>query len=69
MSTQNLLVKVLIWRVVSIMLTLLTTYLYTGDIKEASGVTMILHAVLIVGHYLFEYFWIRFENQNQDPEE
>ncbi len=54
---KQLWVKVLVWRVVSIALTLVTSWLYTGSISEASGLTMVLHAVLIVGHYLFERGW------------
>lgn len=57
MDTKKLWVKVIVWRLISIALTLVTTYLYTGDISKASGLTMVLHAVLIVGHYLFERFW------------
>lgn len=56
---KNILAKVLIWRVCSIILTLITTWLYTGNIKEASGVTMVLHVVLITGHYLFEKIWAK----------
>ena len=57
MGTQKLWVKVILWRIISIALTLVTTFFYTGNISEASGLTMVLHAVLIVGHYLFERFW------------
>ena len=56
---SKLWVKVLVWRVVSVVLTLLTTWLYTGNISEASGLTAVLHAVLIVSHYAFETSWTR----------
>ena len=59
----NILAKVLIWRLCSIILTLITTWLYTGDIKQASGVTMILHLVLITGHYVFEKMWDQFSTE------
>jgi len=61
-GTKKLWVKVLVWRAISIALTLVTTWLYTGNISEASGLTMVLHAVLIVGHYLFERGWDGFED-------
>jgi len=67
MGTQKLWIKVIVWRLISIALTLLTTYFYTGNISEASGLTMVLHAVLIVGHYLFERFWDG-KNTVQAPE-
>ena len=64
MDTKKLWVKVIVWRLISIVLTLVTTYLYTGDISKASGLTMVLHAVLIVGHYLFERFWDGLNTRN-----
>jgi len=60
---NNLLFKVLLWRLISIVLTLATTYFYSGDIREASGLTMVLHAVLIVSHYVFEKGWLHFTDK------
>ena len=56
-ENQERLLKVIVWRVCSILLTLVTTWLYTGDVKKSTGITMVLHLVLIVAHYLFEFGW------------
>ena len=46
--------KVVIWRVISVSLTYLLTYLMTGDIKEATGFTLLLHLVLMTTNYIYE---------------
>ena len=51
--------KVIAWRLMSVSITLIATWLYTGSVKEASFFTLILHATLMTAHYLFEYFWER----------
>jgi uncharacterized membrane protein len=49
--------KVVLWRICSLTITLLSTWLYTGSVKEATFFAMALHATLIVAHYMFEYWW------------
>ena len=49
--------KVVTWRVISIVITAIVTYSYTGDLLAASKLTAILHACLVSGHYLFETLW------------
>lgn len=56
---KSRLAKVLSWRVCSIIITLLTTWAYTGDIKNASTFTIILHLINISAHYSFETLWDR----------
>ena len=53
------LAKVLSWRACSISITLLTTYLWTGNIEEATGFTLCLHALLMTAHWIFESVWER----------
>jgi len=50
-------IKVLIWRIISILLTLLVTFLMTSDVKTATNMTVILHTILILSHYTFESVW------------
>ena len=52
-----ILVKVVSWRVISILLTLLVTYVMTGDAASATKMTVLLHTVLIFAHYGFESAW------------
>lgn len=56
---EEMLKKVIAWRMCSLSITLAATYIYTGSIKEASFFTLFLHATLIISHYLFESWWDR----------
>ena len=51
--------KVVLWRLISFALTLAMTWYFTGSVKEASFFTVVLHATLLVSHYLFEFWWDR----------
>ena len=51
--------KVVLWRLISFVLTLPMTWYFTGSVKEASFFTVVLHATLLVSHYLFEFWWDR----------
>ncbi len=57
---NNRLLKVIIWRVISITVTLLVLFIGTGDVKSATGITFLLHALLIVCHYTFEVSWEKY---------
>ncbi len=60
-NNKSLILKVISWRACSISITLLTTYLWTGNIKEASGFTVCLHALLVTAHWIFEKLWDKYE--------
>ena len=49
--------KVLIWRACSVLLTIIITWAWTGDIKAATGLTAVLHLVLVIAHWIFEESW------------
>ena len=49
--------KVIVWRACSVSATLLITWLFTGDVKEATGFTVILHSALMSLHWSFEKWW------------
>lgn len=51
------LMKVIIWRLVSIILTLVILSLMLGNIKSATGVTFFLHGILTACHFAFENLW------------
>jgi len=55
--------KVIAWRACSISLTLLVTWLCTGDVKEASLFTFVLHLILMSAHYSFEILWDKNESR------
>ena len=57
MPIGNTLRKVVIWRVISILITLFVMYVTTGDVVAATGVTLFLHALTLAAHYAFEILW------------
>ena len=63
MKTKTL-QKVISWRVVSVSLTYLVTYLFTGSVKEATGFTLLLHAILLLANYVFEILWDKNVHKN-----
>ena len=58
-KNRDVLQKVVAWRFISILVTLLVLYLGTGDVKSATGITVVLHAVLVACHYTFEKIWAK----------
>jgi len=56
-NNRGKMIKVLIWRLISILITLTVMAITTGDIIEASAVTAVLHILLVVCHYFFEISW------------
>lgn len=56
--------KVVIWRAVSVSLTYLVTYVMTGDLKEATGFTLLLHLLLMTANYVFEILWEKYVSKN-----
>ena len=60
MEPGNLIKKVIAWRLISIMITLAVMYAVTGDVKSASGITLLLHVLLTMCHYSFEKLWAKF---------
>lgn len=49
--------KVIMWRVISISITYFISLLFTKNISEASSFTLVLHSLLVVCHYIFESMW------------
>jgi len=54
-----LLLKAASWRLISIPLTLLITYLYTGKVGGSLALTAILTVVLTACQFGYEKLWIR----------
>jgi len=50
-------VKVITWRALSVIITMIVMWFATGNIREATGVTLALHALLTVANYGFEVGW------------
>ena len=54
---KNKLYKVIIWRIISILITFAFLFVVTGDIKSSTGLTFLLHCFLTVSHLAFETAW------------
>lgn len=55
-----LLLKATSWRLISIPITLLITYLYTGKAGGSITLTAILTVVLTACQFGYEKFWLRY---------
>jgi uncharacterized membrane protein len=55
--------KVILWRICSITITLLSGWAYTGSFKDASVYTLVLHPLLIIAHYIFESIWDKLQGE------
>jgi len=51
--------KVLIWRAISVIITLAITWAWTGDMRAASGLTILLQVALLGAHWVFEDWWLK----------
>lgn len=54
------LVKVILWRILSIFVTMMLVYMFTGDIKQTASVTFMFHIIMTALHYLYEEMWERY---------
>lgn len=52
-----LLLKVFVWRLVSIPISLIATYFYTGEFRTSLSLTAILTIVLTSCQYVYEKMW------------
>jgi len=54
---SELILKVVAWRLISILITLIVLYAVTGDTQETTWITILLHTLFTIGHYVFERVW------------
>jgi len=65
---SELVLKVVAWRIISILITLAVLYIMTGDTQETTWITILLHTLFTIGHYIFELAWGRFFKIGADDE-
>ena len=53
----ELILKVAAWRILSILITLIVLLAVTGDTQEATWITILLHTIFTISHYIFERLW------------
>ena len=54
---KNRIAKVILWRVVSVSITMFVMWVFTASVREATSLTLFLHALLTVANYIFEILW------------
>ncbi len=59
---KNHLLKVICWRMISILITMVVLWIATGSIKEATGLTVGLHLLLTVANFGFEISWEKMDD-------
>ena len=57
MKINELLFKVTVWRIVSVISMLLTMWIITGDLVESTGVTLVVQVIQTIVHAVFESQW------------
>jgi len=63
---RDVIIKVILWRAVSIVITMILILCMTGDVRQATWFTLILHTILTVTHYIFENIWNRIKNVSNE---
>jgi len=58
---MKLLVKVILWRTISIILTSIIMYVFMEDVAKSMALSLTTHSVLVGANYLFELIWSKYE--------
>ncbi len=56
-SLARSLVKTILWRVVATLITLMVVFMFTGELRQATTITLIVASILAVGYYFHERIW------------
>ena len=56
-ESRDLIIKVILWRIISVIVTIAFMWVFVGDIKSATWASLFLHAILTFLNYNFELFW------------
>lgn len=57
MLNRVLLLKVFIWRLISIPISIMAAYFYTGEVRTSLNLTIILTFVLTACQFMYERVW------------
>ena len=56
-SLARSLSKTILWRVIATLITLVVVYMFTGELRQATTITLIVASILAVGYYIHERVW------------
>ncbi len=54
---KNKVIKVILWRVISIIMTFFIVLIITGNSLEATSLTLVIHSITLIVHFIFELWW------------
>jgi uncharacterized membrane protein len=58
-TKKRTLVRMLTYRITAWLFTILWTYMFTGDITNATGFATALHILLSIDYYIHERIWLK----------
>jgi uncharacterized membrane protein len=53
------LVRSITYRITAVIMTIVWTYCFTGDIAKSTGFALALHALLSIDYYIHERVWLK----------
>lgn len=56
-------IKVFLWRLISITITMIVMSVLVGSVKIGTWITLVLHSILLLSHLVFELAWVSRENR------
>ena len=62
---KELFIKVIAWRLTSVISMLLTLWVITGDLVKSTGTTIIVQVIQTVVHAFFELAWENYRGKNE----
>jgi uncharacterized membrane protein len=60
------LTKTIVWRIVATLITLVVVFLFTGELQQATNITLVVAALLAVGYYFNERIWDKIDWGRRD---
>ncbi len=64
---RRTLVKTVVWRIIATVITLVVTLLFTGEIRQATNITLVVATLLMIGYYINERVWDKIEWGRRNP--
>ena len=58
-TKQRTVVRMLTYRLTAWLFTIFWTYLFTGDVRSATGFATALHILLSIDYYIHERIWLK----------
>jgi uncharacterized membrane protein len=60
-TKQRTIARMVTYRLTAWLFTIFWTYLFTGDVKSATGFATALHILLSIDYYIHERIWLKID--------